>query len=115
MGRQPCYAAGVEGAVVIETAEHESHGREEKEIGKCRKKFCRHLLFSGSSSSSSCDSRQVWPVLWFSSHRVTPGIIVSCSALLMALGAFNALHLNVTTCVNETEHLRPNYVPNAGG
>lgn len=42
MGRQsipqPCYAAGVEGAVVIETAEHESHGREEAEIGKCRKK-----------------------------------------------------------------------------
>lgn len=43
MGRQPipqpCYAAGVEGAVLIETAEHESHGREEKETGKCRKKF----------------------------------------------------------------------------
>lgn len=34
MGRQPlpqpCQAAGVEGAVVIQTAEHESHGREEK-------------------------------------------------------------------------------------
>lgn len=34
-----CWAAGVEGAVVIETAKHESHGREEKELESAGRNF----------------------------------------------------------------------------
>lgn len=111
MGRQPipqpCWAAGVKGAVAIESAEHENHGREERELESAGRHFVgARFPLAAVVAAADVTQTNLAHVCALSSHRVTPGIIVSCRALPMALSAFNASHLNVTTCVNEMEHLR---------
>lgn len=66
MGRQPipqpCQAAGVEGAAVIETAEHESCDRQEKELESAGRKFVGARFPLAAAQQQLMWLRQIWPM-----------------------------------------------------
>ena len=69
MGRQPipqpCQAAGVEGALVIETAEHESRGGEEKELESAGRNFVGARFPLSAAVATADVTQKIWPRLCF--------------------------------------------------
>lgn len=88
MGRQPvpwpCEAAGVEGTVVLQTAEHESQDRAEKEMANAGRQFIGARFPLAAAVAAADVTHTFGPCPASSSYRARPGTIVPASSLPMA-------------------------------
>lgn len=84
MGRQPCEAAGVEGTVVVQPAEHESQDRGEKEMENSGRKFIGACFPLAAAVAAADVTHTFGPCPASSSYRGRPGTTVSASSLPMA-------------------------------